>query len=221
MSEPHALAYRSLRGRVHDVVQQCDPQTPAAATPEWTVHDVLAHLVGVTDDVVNGRLEGVATDPWTAAQVDARRERSIGEMLAEWDETGPQFETMLAASPMEIAGQAVFDAMTHEHDIRQALRRAGARDSDAVDLAWEWVMAMRTQGGAPAIRFETEDGAETVGAGEPVATIEASRFEILRALTGRRTAKEIEAYGWDPQPARPELLLAAPIFTMRAAPLNE
>jgi uncharacterized protein (TIGR03083 family) len=221
MSESHAVAYRSLRARVRDVVQNCDPRTVAPATPEWDVHDVLAHVVGVTDDVVNGRMEGVATDPWTAAQVDARRGASIDDLLAEWDTTGPAFEALLAATPMEIAGQAVFDSMTHEHDIRHALGCPGARDGDAVDLAWEWVMAMRGQGTAPTTRFVTEQGEEVVGAGEPVVTIEASRFEVLRALTGRRSAAEVEAYGWNPRPARPELLVAAPIFTIRAEPLNE
>ena len=43
---------------------RCSPVVPA--TPEWRAHDVLAHLVGVTDDVVNGRLDGIATDAWTA-----------------------------------------------------------------------------------------------------------------------------------------------------------
>jgi uncharacterized protein (TIGR03083 family) len=221
MSESHATAYRSLRARIGDVVKGCDPTTPAPATPEWSVHDVVAHLVGVSDDVVNGRLDGVATDPWTAAQVDARRDASIDDMLSEWDEKGPPFETMLASVPTEIAGQALFDAMTHEQDIRHALRRPGGRDADAVDLAWEWIAVVRTQGEAPAIRVVTDRGAELIGTGEPIATVEAPRFEILRAFTGRRSAKEIEAYGWTPPPARPELLLAAPIFTLRTEPLNE
>ncbi len=100
MSEAHAAAYRALRTRVRDVVQNCEPNTAAPATPEWNVHDLVAHLVGVTDDVVNGRMEGVATDAWTGVQVAARRDASIDDLLAEWDVTGPQFESMLAATPM-------------------------------------------------------------------------------------------------------------------------
>jgi len=50
--------------------------------------------------------------------------------------------------------------------------------------------------------------------------VKASRFEILRASTGRRSASEIEGYGWDPSPM-PEQLIVAEIFAMRAEPLNE
>jgi uncharacterized protein (TIGR03083 family) len=223
MSEPHAVGYRALRGRVREIVESANRAAldrPSPATPGWTVHDVLAHLVGVTDDVVNGRLDGVATDPWTAAQVEARRGVPANELLGEWDALAERFEPMLGAAPMEIAGQALFDAATHEHDIRCALGRPGARDSDALELAWEWLVATRTGLGGPTLRFVTEHGDEVVGEGEPVATVKASRFEILRASTGRRSANEIESYGWDPS-CRPDLLITADIFTIRAEPLNE
>ncbi len=65
MSESHAVAYRALRSRVREVVESSDADVMLAvvpATPEWRAHDVLAHLVGVTDDVVNGRLDGLASD---------------------------------------------------------------------------------------------------------------------------------------------------------------
>jgi uncharacterized protein (TIGR03083 family) len=223
MSEPHAVGYRALRGRVREVVESADPASvdgPSPATPGWTVHDVLAHLVGVTDDVVHGRLDGVATDPWTAAQVEARRGVSANELLGEWDAHAERFEPMLGAAPMEIAGQALFDAATHEHDIRCALGRPGARDSDAFALAWEWLVATRPTTSAPTMRFVTEEDDEVVGEGAPVATVKASRFEILRATTGRRSTSEIESYGWDPSPM-PELLIVAEIFALRSEPLNE
>jgi uncharacterized protein (TIGR03083 family) len=222
MSEPHAAEYRVLRGRVRELIESVDPEAvdaPSPATPEWTVHDVLAHLVGVTDDIVNGRLDGVATDPWTAAQVDKRRGVDAAALLDEWDANGPQFEQMIAGVPMEIAGQALYDAATHEHDIRCALGRPGARDSDAIALAWEWLVAVRSTGDT-AIRFVTEEDDEVVGSGEPVVTVKASRFEILRATTGRRSVSEIESYGWDPA-CRPELLIVAEFFTIRPEPLNE
>jgi hypothetical protein len=223
MSEPHAIAYRELRLRVSDVIRRADATAlagPAPATPEWCAHDVVAHLVGVADDVVNGRLEGIATDPWTQAQVDKRADSSIGEMLAEWEANGPAFEALLAGAPAEIAGQALFDAATHEHDLRHAIGAPGARESDAIAQAWEWIVDARTRGGAPAVRFVV-DGAEQVsGAGDVLATIEAPRFEFFRAVSGRRAASEIEQYQWDCDP-EPELLLAAEIFSLRAVPLGE
>jgi len=216
-------AYRGLRTRVTDVVRTAPRDAldrVAPATPEWRVRDVLAHLVGVPADVLAGRLEGVATDAWTAAQVDARRDRTVDELLAEWQECGPQIEPVLEQVPFEVIGQAMYDAVTHEHDIRHALGAPGARDSDAFDLAWRWYVGARARGGAPALRFVTEAGETVAGAGEPVATIEAPRFEIFRAATGRRTATEIAAFRWDCTP-EPTLLLAADIFTMRTEPLGE
>jgi uncharacterized protein (TIGR03083 family) len=192
----------------------------APATPEWRAHDVLAHLVGVTDDVVNGRLEGIATDSWTQAQVDARARHATDELLTEWDDVSPQFEAMLAGAPAEIAGQALFDAATHEHDLRNALGAPGARDSDAVDAGWAWIVGARTRAGAHAMCFVVEDGEQESGVGDVVARIAASRFELFRAVSGRRTPGEIASYGWDREP-EPRLLLAAEIFTMRTTSLGE
>jgi uncharacterized protein (TIGR03083 family) len=223
MSEPHAVAYHALRVRVCELVAAADPaalERVAPATPSWRVHDVLAHMVGVTDDVVHGRMDGIATDAWTGAQVDARRDVSAVDMLAEWDEHAPAFEEMLAAAPAEIAGQAIFDAASHEHDIRHALSTPGARDGDAVALGWEWVCGARTRGGAPALRFVTDHGEILAGTGDEPPTVTASRFELLRATSGRRSATEIAAYGWDPEPM-PERLLAAPIFCLRSETLGE
>jgi uncharacterized protein (TIGR03083 family) len=223
MSESHAVAYKALRGRVREVVQAADPAALDAivpATPEWRARDVLAHMVGVTDDVVNGRLEGLASNAWTQAQVDARADRPADELLVEWDQTGPQFESMLAAAPAEIAGQALFDAATHEHDLRNALGSPGARESDAVDSGWEWIIGARTRAGAHALCFVIDGDEQVSGTGDVVARVEASRFELFRAVAGRRAAAEIEQCKWDRDP-RPELLLASTIFSLRREPLGE
>jgi hypothetical protein len=223
MSESHAVAYKALRGRVREVVEGADrPALEAVvpATPSWRGHDVLAHMVGVTNDVVHGRLDGVASDAWTAAQVDARASLTTADLLAEWDEFGPQFEALLAAAPPEIAGQALFDAATHEHDLRNALGVPGARDTDAIAVGWQWLLDARTRNRAPAICFVVEDGEQPSGVGDPVARIGAPRFELFRAVTGRRTAGEIAQYDWDCEPV-PALLLVADFFSLSTESLGE
>ncbi len=83
-----ADAYRALRERVSGLMRDADPaalDAIAPATPEWRVRDVLAHMVGVNTDIVTGTLDGVGTDPWTAVQVDTRRDVPIDEMLEEWE----------------------------------------------------------------------------------------------------------------------------------------
>ena len=223
MTEPHAVAYAALRARVAGVVQAADAAAldrTAPATPAWRTRDVLAHLVGVADDATNGRLEGAASDAWTAAQVDKRREMSAADMLREWEELGPAVDGLLAAAPAELAGQAVFDAFTHEHDIRHALGQPGVRDTDAMELGWSWIVDARTRSGVPAIRFVTEAGEAVGGVGEPQLAVRASRFELMRATSGRRTVAEIGSYGWEPGPDVPALI-AAPFFSVRADSLGE
>ena len=75
---PIGTAYRGVRERVSELVTspEVDAAAPVPTCPAWAVGDVVAHLTGVVDDVMAGRLEGVATDPWTEAQVVARRGRS-------------------------------------------------------------------------------------------------------------------------------------------------
>jgi uncharacterized protein (TIGR03083 family) len=206
---------------VVDLLKTVEPAVldrPAPATPAWRVRDVVAHMVGVADDVVSGRLDGIASDPWTAAQVDRRRDMPLAELLGDWDDYGPRFEELLAGAPPVIAGQAVFDAFTHEHDIRNALARPGARDSAALDVSWEWLFAANAE--APAIGFVTEQGEEVMGSGAAATSVGASRFELLRAVTGRRTAAEIAGFEWEPI-CDPGLIVITPQFTMRTESLNE
>jgi hypothetical protein len=210
MAERHATAYREVRERTSALVRATPAEAMdqiAPATPEWRVRDVLAHVVGVTADVAEGRIDGIATEPWTAAQVDARRDCSVDEILAEWDERGPQFETALLDVPPAPASQAVFDAVTHELDIRHALGAPGGRDS-------------RTAFESPALRILTDDGETVSGAGEPIATITTTRFDFVRAVSGRRTAEEISAFAAQGD-IDPALIVFAPIFTMRSTSLSE
>jgi uncharacterized protein (TIGR03083 family) len=223
MAERHAAAYRGVRERTAALMRSADPEELeqiAPATPEWRVRDVLAHLVGVTADVAAGRLDGVATDPWTAAQVDARRDRSVDALLAEWDELGPGFESTLVDVPPAIAGQAVFDAITHEQDIRHALGTPGARDCDAIAIAFDFCIDARETSGTPAVRVVHEAGEVVAGEGEPVAAITTTRFDYVRAVSGRRTADEITGFAWEGA-SDPALVFFGAIFTMRTEPLGE
>jgi uncharacterized protein (TIGR03083 family) len=222
-SARYAAAYGMVRERVQALVAGTPPEAldaPAPATPKWTAKDVLSHMVGLCDDVLARRLDGVTTEPWTDAQVLARRDRTPQELLDEWTALAPEFEAGVAQLPPVIAGQILFDTFTHEHDIRHAIGAPGGRDGDALALVFQWLVDVRSASGAPALRFETEAGTVVAGDGEPATTITASRFELVRATTGRRSASEMAAYGWDPEPD-PPLLVAAPIFTIRDTPLAE
>ena len=74
----------STRERVSALVRGAGDeagQRVVPACPRWTVRDVVAHLTGVCDDILAGRLDGVATDPWTDAQVARRAGRPVEDIL--------------------------------------------------------------------------------------------------------------------------------------------
>ncbi len=217
-------AYQGLRARVTELVTQAGDGavlTVAPATPDWTVKDILAHLAGVTADIVNGNLDGVGTARWADAHVDARRDRGVAEILGEWDACGSAVETM-ADQFGRSGAQLVTDGVTHEHDIRGGLGRAGARDSDAVEIAFHYLGgALGDQldaAGHGAVVVHHDGGTATFGGGEAATTLRITRFEFLRATTGRRCAAQVAAYDWDGTPLG-DVALAR--FTVRAEPLEE
>jgi uncharacterized protein (TIGR03083 family) len=223
----HSAAYRGVRERVMSLVRVTAPatfETIAPATPDWRARDLIAHMVGVATDVVNGNVAGAASDPWTAAQVEARAALPLADLLAEWDDTGKKVETFVVSLPTHISGQLVADVVTHEHDLRHAIGRPGARDSDALTIGVAWITAAlgRAYDGRdePALRI-VADGVETVaGSGAVQATVRASTFDLGRAIAGRRTLGEIAAFEWDPRPY-PERLLVLEPFRARSVPLGE
>lgn len=177
--------------------------------PAWTVHDVLAHLAGVDADVLAGRLDGVASDPWTAAQVGARRSMSLDEILAEWEDTGPQVEAV-AGDFGEAAVQWTMDCLTHDADVRGAIGEPVQIERAGLDRCVNFVaggyLIYGLEAGVPVARLTAgahvfppaDAGIAEVGG----ATAEASLFELLRGLTGRRSADQIRSWSWstDPDP---------------------
>lgn len=216
----YAQTYRELRKGLTELVGGLDHEqleTLAPATPEWRVRDLVAHLAGVAADVVAGNLDGVTTDAWTARQVDERRDWPLERVLVQWEERGTALEAMLPGVPEFAAQQLLADGATHEQDIRGALGTPGGRDADALAIGF----AFMTRGVSTPLRFETDAGLFTTGAaGEPVATVRADRFELFRAMTGRRTLDQIRAYEWAGD-VEPEVLVLQPVFTARDTALVE
>lgn len=196
--------YASTRRRLSALLGSLDEgelATRVPATPAWTVLDVARHLAGVAADVAEGRVEGAASDPWTAVQVRDRQERDLDEVLAEWEATAARVESLV-----EAGGRATFaiviDAVTHEHDVRGAVGRPGARDEPAADWALQQLVAgvdasLRRRGSPPLRVRAGADEWRLGGEAEPAATLSAPPFELLRALIGRRSLAQLRAYGWE------------------------
>jgi uncharacterized protein (TIGR03083 family) len=203
VSTDYASAYHDLRTRVSDLLRSIEPaalDTIAPATPEWRVRDVLAHITGVCDDIATGNMAGVATDDWTAAQVTKRRAWTLVQMLDDWDAHATTLEGVMNDLGPRI-GQLLADAATHEQDIRGALDAPGGREAPALVIGVDWGLGTlgdrMTREGRGTLRVDHEGGTSELGAGDPCTGLRSTRFELGRAMTGRRSRAQMRAMDWD------------------------
>ncbi len=225
-----ALAsYSKLRSRLSELLSDITDEPAASTTvpacPEWSVTDTVAHLTGVCLDIVEGNLDGVGTAPWADRQVARYSGLGLGGLLGRWAEVGPVVESLGSAFPRPAASQFVFDATTHEHDIRGALGRAGARSSDSLQVGLGFIgFALDSfvrSTDVPALAITSPNWSAL--AGEPPAemTLEAPTFELFRAFGGRRSTEQFLAMDWSGD-ATPFLAMfdGSPL-QLRAEPLAE
>ena len=179
-------AYTELRVRVTELMQSLSLEQSKAVVPhcpQWTVKDCLAHMVGVPEDVINGQMDGVATDAWTDRQVQRHTNGSVADLLAVWETNAPVFSKILPNIPQPVLSQFMFDQTTHEHDIRKAVGQPGARDTLAVAVAEGFIRNSLAQQSDPAIAQLAEN--------------KLTGFEFLRSLSGRRSRAQILQNGFD------------------------
>jgi uncharacterized protein (TIGR03083 family) len=176
IEQNYLAAQRSFVAFARDLSAD-DWAAPVPCCPGWTVRDVLSHVAGIPDDVFAGRIDGVATDPWTAAQVERNRSLAVDDLLARWDEQSVPFAALMQQIEQD---RPPIDCHAHEHDIRHALGRPGDRDSDIiVSAAAEMLDNLR------------EQGVELRGA---------TPFEVFRSRLGRRSRSQLDDYDWVGEP---------------------
>jgi uncharacterized protein (TIGR03083 family) len=202
-------AYEDARRRIVGLLTDLDERaasTAVPACPDWSVHDVAAHLAGVCTDIIGGNIAGAASDEWTGAQVDKRTGWELNEIISEWDEAGPQIAAMVDDFPSWTGRQIVADIAVHEHDIRGAIEVPGERDSEAVSIGLDFLVdvvldaALTPHGLGP---LEVRAGGENwivAGPPPPAAILSAQPFELFRAITGRRSDAQIRRFKWSVDP---------------------
>ncbi|KQW47698.1 hypothetical protein ASC77_14815 [Nocardioides sp. Root1257] len=145
--------------------------TTVPASPDWTVHEVLAHLAGGPADAIAGRMDGAPGPAWTEAHVAPRRGRPVdeltGEMRANLD--------AVAASTVDNPRPAiVWDVAVHHADLHEALGLGVLPEP-----MWAPVLAAV----AP-MKFGT--------AGVPE---DLDDYELFRALFSRRSRTQMQSWG--------------------------
>ncbi len=208
-----AALYRETRQRLSEfVLSRPDAEfEPVRATPGWSVHDVVAHLAGVAEDLHNGSSPGDGRlDEWTASQVERGRDTATTTLLDTWARHGPAVERLLAENPR---WPVVVDVASHEHDIRTALGDTGARDSDVVSACSRVLLRSLEVPRPMVVRTEGREftvGPEDDGAG--VVTLTTTDFEAFRWRMGRRSRAQLAAMDWDgdPEPVLDHLCIFGP-----------
>lgn len=173
-------AYLEFRERVVGLIREI-PESQASLSvplcPDWEVSGLISHIVGVPEDILAGRMEGVTTDAWTQAQVDRHEGESLSQLADALLSTATEFDVLLPHIPSPINSQMMMDAVTHEHDLRHAVGRADAQDSLAVNVALGWLLNM-VEGKVPGRAQELSDSG-------------VSRYELMRSLSGRRSIEQM------------------------------
>ena len=169
------------------------------ATPAWSVHDVLSHLVGIAADL-NAQAFDDDSDRWTAAQVESRANHSLSELAAEWDREAPLFEDGLRVFGYDLGSHFVGDLLQHVGDVRHALGLVHPADDETLAVALDsyFVTFEKSLEAAATGSVEISDGRDrwALGSGPVVASVTADRYELFRSLGGRRSAAQVRALTW-------------------------
>lgn len=192
-AEQHA-AYRQSRRNITGIVAAPDAAARTVpACPDWSVRDLVGHLVHICESFVAQE----------ESQIDLRPPEGVtaAELLERWDGLDAALGTALESAPELRRRILLLDVLAHESDLRMCF--AGTATpvdhpafAGSIDLA-TLGLGLAVGGHAlPALRIETPQRAWTVGEGDPVATVSGPPFDVFRSLTGRRTLRQIESLKW-------------------------
>ncbi|MGW3075595.1 maleylpyruvate isomerase family mycothiol-dependent enzyme [Kitasatospora sp. NPDC001132] len=197
---PDHLAYRGSRENITALLGDRPGVAGVAvpACPEWTVLDLVGHLLEVCRTVA----ADAPGNLWEVPHADSGD--GLDGLLAEWARLDAPVERVLTESPQLRHTMLMMDAFTHEMDLRAALGEAAVPDHPSYPSSLDLVVrgfanAVRTQG-LPALRIEAPGAEWLAGDGEPAAVLRGHRHDLLRSLTGRRSLDQIAELAWSDAP---------------------
>ena len=190
--------YQLTREAFAAAVASMDPTTLVPACPDWTVHQLLAHQVHQLRGALDGsfpldaalsrvsgsditeRLDAAARQQaWITRGVQELSVVGVGELLEVWAD-------LCHSAPPSVRDALVPDVVVHLFDLFGVIGSHAYRQHDIVVVA---------------LNFWADV------AGEPIPDDWSARFELLRAITGRRSRDqapnlnhEVAVYGWRSEP---------------------
>lgn len=215
--------YEQLRQEISELVAGLDPdqlEQPVPATPGWSIREVVSHLAADATYLNRGDFPSeffeafgdeaavVTLNTWTARQIEERRDRPLEDILQEWKNSAHELTAMMRGEKPWPEGILPFadrvittDAAVHQQDIYGALGIERGREAVAIKIALSgYIVTMGWRlpsAGLAPVRFDVGEKSYTAGEGEPAATVRAPRWELFRAMSGRRSPEQIAAYEWE------------------------
>ena len=192
---PNYVAYRTVIRNVAELVadHQDMDGLPVPSCPDWTVRDLVGHLVGICAFAIR------RMSVWADAERSSAG-MGVDGLVEEWARMGEQLERQLEARSGRRGSIMVMDAFTHELDLRYALGASLPADHPAFSRAFEVLLngfsAEVAAHNLPAVLVAVDGREWQAGIGEPVATLSGDRYDIYRSLAGRRTEEQIAQLGW-------------------------
>jgi uncharacterized protein (TIGR03083 family) len=192
---PNHVAYRETIHNVTALVADhaAPADLPVPSCPEWTVRDLVGHLVGICAFAI-GRVS-----EWTEAHTSPAG-IDIGGLLDEWARMGERAESLLEERGDRRGNIMVMDAFTHELDLRYAIGAPLPVDHPAFAGAFEILVngfsAEVAAHNLPAVLICVDGRQWQAGIGEPVAALSGDRYDVYRSLAGRRTQEQVTRLGW-------------------------
>jgi uncharacterized protein (TIGR03083 family) len=183
--------------RVIELVTDLPPERAelrVPACPDWTVRDLLSHMVGLGVDVVAGDEPDDHNEAWTGKHVTERRGRDVAALVAEWQEVAEPLRAWMRANTVRPLG----DVIIHEQDLRGALGVSGGQDTEGLHAIRERFVGRLGPRVAdlPPIALVGEHWTWTsAGRVDDAATVvRAPDFDLARALVTRRSAAQLRAW---------------------------
>ncbi|MCU1373945.1 MAG: hypothetical protein JWO68_1231 [Actinomycetia bacterium] len=188
--------YHNTRRRVSELVAELDAAdlaTRVPACPDWTVHQLVAHMSGIPEALTSGSFPAGDLQAWLDQIVEERQDVPVPDLLDRWEACAAG-----TSGIVDGGGSLMFiDVVSHEHDLRGAVGQGGARGTSEVRATVQLLLDLL----APAIT-EAGLGALVVDSGEvrwasqfarPGCTIRVDPWEAIRVLQSRRTPEEVRA----------------------------
>lgn len=193
-------------------LSEAELAAPVPATPEWTGHQVLAHLAGVAADLVHGRMDGAPGPQWTARHVAERASSARVDLLAELERHAPAVAELMADSARPAV---VWDLAVHHADLHEALDlgRPDPAHWEAVARAvgvWR-LTELASAPGVGGVRVRWSDGTVTAYGPQDEVGAELDSWEVFRTVFSRRSRRQVAAWaGAWPAEARDGLCVFGP-----------